>query len=167
LADEGGLRRRTEDNWFPKGLIIAHQVPETDVLTVRLASRGTRVAEVRSVDASTITSFCVHECEGSSRMGSRPRRFIFTGHACGATQMWDLTTALEFFANGEPTAGAGGPSPQELVRQLDQCELTQGSRCSTPCLSPSPSLPPASLLRLKERNIAFINQSAAGAGEQE
>lgn len=146
-------------------VFIQKLVPETDVLTVRLASRGTRVAEVRSVDGSTITSFCVHECEGSSRMGSRPRRFIFTGHACGATQMWDLTTALEFFAKGEPTSGGGGPSPQELVRQLDQCELTQGSRCSTPCLSPSPSLPPASLLRLKERNIAFINQSGGAEPE--
>lgn len=148
-------------------VFIQKLVPETDILTVRLASRGTRVAEVRSVDGSTITSFCVHECEGSSRMGSRPRRFIFTGHACGATQMWDLTTALEFFAKGESTSGSGGPSPQELIRQLDQCELTQGSRCSTPCLSPSPSLPPSSLIRLKERNIAFINQSTGGSAEQE
>jgi len=146
-------------------VFIQKLVPETDVLTVRLASRGTRVAEVRSVDGSTITSYCVHECEGSSRMGSRPRRFIFTGHACGATQMWDLSTALEFFSKGEPTSGEGGPTPQELVRQLDQCELTQGSRCSTPCLSPSPSLPPGSLLRLKERNIAFITQSASGEAE--
>ena len=79
-------------------VFIQKLVPETDVLTVRLASRGTRVAEVRhgevfdtlyssmttsvslmcfqvrSVDGSTITSYCVHECEGSSRMGSRPRR---------------------------------------------------------------------------------------------
>lgn len=104
-------------------VFVQKLVPETDVLTVRLASRGTRVAEIRSVDSSTITSYCVHECEGSSRMGSRPRyigpipayclslttrlprRFIFTGHAGGATQMWDLTTALEFFAKGEPTKG--------------------------------------------------------------
>ena len=49
-------------------------IPETDVITVRLASVGTRVCEIRSVDGSVITSFCVHECEGSSRMGSRPRR---------------------------------------------------------------------------------------------
>ena len=44
-------------------------------------------------------------------------RFIFTGHACGATQMWDLSTALEFFSKGEPTSGEGGPTPQELVRK--------------------------------------------------
>ena len=50
-------------------------------------------------------------------MGSRPRRFIFTGHACGATQMWDLSTALEFFSKGEPFSGEGGPTPQELVWQ--------------------------------------------------
>ena len=47
---------------------------------------------------------------------------------------------------------------QELIRQLDQCELTS-SRCSTPCLSPSPSLT-VSQMRLKERNLAFINQSS-------
>lgn len=42
-----------------------------------------------------MSAFCVHECEGSSRMGSRPRRFIFTGHSNGSIQMWDLTTALD------------------------------------------------------------------------
>jgi len=143
-------------------------VPETDLLTVRLASRGERVCQIRSVDGSVITSFCVHECEGSSRMGSRPRRFIFTGHSCGAIQMWDLTTALEFFHKGEAVQGGGGPTPEELVRQLDQCELTT-SRPPTPCLSPSPSLTGASI-RLKERNIAFIQQQQqqqqqAGGGE--
>lgn len=32
-------------------------------------------------------------------MGSRPRRFIFTGHSNGAIQMWDLTTALDHQGN--------------------------------------------------------------------
>lgn len=35
-------------------------------------------------------------------MGSRPRRFIFTGHSNGAIQMWDLTTALDLASKGEP-----------------------------------------------------------------
>lgn len=61
-----------------------------------------RVCVIRAVDGTTVTSFCVHECEGSSRMGSRPRRFIFTGHSNGAIQMWDLTTALDLAAKGEP-----------------------------------------------------------------
>ena len=131
----------------------------------------------RSVDSSIITSFCVHECEGSTRMGSRPRRFIFTGHSNGAIQMWDLSTALEFFHKNLSTCGEGGPTPQvrsllskltksldqypcyqELIRQLEQCELTS-SRCSTPCLSPSPSLT-VSQMRLKERNLAFINHNS-------
>lgn len=34
-------------------------------------------------------------------MGSRPRRYIFTGHSNGAIQMWDLTTALEICNKGE------------------------------------------------------------------
>lgn len=50
---------------------------------------------MRAVDAAAITAFTVHECEGSSRIGSRPRRYLFTGHANGSLQMWDLTTAME------------------------------------------------------------------------
>lgn len=37
-----------------------------------------------------ISSFLVHECEGSSRIGSRPRRYLFTGHSTGAVQVGDL-----------------------------------------------------------------------------
>ena len=50
---------------------------------------------------------------------------------------------------------------QELIRHLDACELTS-SRCPTPCLSPSPSLT-VSQIRLKERNIAFIQQQQGGS----
>ncbi len=47
-------------------------VPETDCLYVRLANDGRRVCIIKSVDGTTITSFCVHECEGSSgRIGAR------------------------------------------------------------------------------------------------
>lgn len=76
-------------------VFVQKVIPETDQLFVRLASNGKRVCVIQSIDGSVITSFCVHECEGSSRMGSRPRRFIFTGHTNGAIQMWDLTTALD------------------------------------------------------------------------
>ena len=76
-------------------VFVQKVVPETDQLFVRLASNGKRVCVIKSVDGSIISSFYVHECEGSSRMGSRPRRFIFTGHSNGTIQMWDLTTALE------------------------------------------------------------------------
>lgn len=66
---------------------------------------------MRSVDAAAITAFTVHECEGSSRIGSRPRRYLFTGHANGSVQMWDLTTAMEML--GKPPGkcwswGGGG-----------------------------------------------------------
>lgn len=49
----------------------------------------------------------------------------------------------------------GGPTPEELLRLLDQCDLSN-SHCSTPCMSPSPSLVAAA--RLKSSNIAFLNQ---------
>lgn len=46
-----------------------------------------RMCQIASVDASAITTFLVHECEGSNRMGSRPRRYLFTGHTTGAIQV--------------------------------------------------------------------------------
>ena len=96
---------------------------------------------IKSVDNTTISGFCVHECEGSSRMGSRPRRYIFTGHSNGAIQMWDLTTALEMCNKGDAGQRVdGSPKPGELLRLLDVCELSN-SYCSTPCLSPSPLTP--------------------------
>ena len=42
---------------------------------------------LKSVDGSVISAFGIHECEGSSRMGSRPRRYIFTGHCNGTIQV--------------------------------------------------------------------------------
>lgn len=42
---------------------------------------------IKSIDGTTISAFRVHECEGSSRMGSRPRRFLFTGHTNGGIQV--------------------------------------------------------------------------------
>ena len=39
------------------------------------------------------------------------------------------------FSDGE----LGGPTPKELVKLLDQCDISQ-SLNSTPCVSPSPSI---------------------------
>ncbi|KAK7104630.1 BTB/POZ domain-containing protein KCTD3-like [Littorina saxatilis] len=120
-------------------LFVQKVVPETDRLFVRLSSSGQRVCVIKSVDNSTISAFCVHECEGSNRMGSRPRRYLFTGHSNGSIQMWDLTTALDFMNKNTEKVEDGGPTGLELLRLLDQCDLST-SRCSTPCISPSPSL---------------------------
>lgn len=57
--------------------------------------------------------------------------------------------------------GGGGPSADELLRLLDQCDLSN-SLCSTPCQSPFvvaagdglPAPPP----RIKNQNVAFLNQ---------
>lgn len=46
-----------------------------------------RVCMVKSVNGCDLSCFCVHECEGSSRMGSRPRRYLFTGHENGTIQV--------------------------------------------------------------------------------
>ncbi|XP_074104622.1 BTB/POZ domain-containing protein KCTD3 isoform X3 [Cotesia typhae] len=138
-------------------VFVQKVVPETDQLYVRLASNGKRVCVIQSVDGSSISSFCVHECEGSSRMGSRPRRFIFTGHSNGDIQMWDLTTALDpSFESYQAKNFAGGPSPEELWKLLDQCDLSN-SHCSTPCLSPCPAIV-SSGPRIKASNVQFLNQ---------
>lgn len=139
-------------------VFIQKVVPEADQLFVRLASNGRRVCTIKAVDGSTVSAFCVHECEGSSRMGSRPRRFIFTGHSNGSIQMWDLTTALAL-SNKNKTGCTnntnGGPSIRELLQMLEQCDLSN-SLCSTPCMSPLPNLVAAA--RLKSNNVAFLNQ---------
>lgn len=122
-----------------------------------------RVCVIRAADGVTITSFCVHECEGSSRMGSRPRRFIFTGHSNGGVQIWDLTAALELVSKGEPLQTYGGPTPHELLRLLDQCDLSN-SHCSTPCISPCPAnLSGAAAARIKAANMDFLNQQMAAS----
>ncbi|XP_069390001.1 SH3KBP1-binding protein 1 [Paralichthys olivaceus] len=103
-------------------VFIQRVVPDTDKLYVRLSSNGKRVCEVRSVDGTSITAFMVHECEGSSRIGSRQRRYLFSGHSNGSIQMWDLTTAMEIAGKVDIRA-LGGPTEEELLELLDQCDL--------------------------------------------
>lgn len=164
-------------------LILQKVVPDTDKLYVRLASNGQRVCVIKSVDETAITSFYVHECDGlSTRMGSRPRRFLLTGHCNGTIQWWDLTSALELFNKGElgnyinfnikfaityknsrlvQKINNGGPTPDELLHELDQCDLSN-SHTNTPSMSPctiNSSLTHPT--RLKSSNIHFLNQNAS------
>ncbi|KAK5873782.1 hypothetical protein PBY51_018791 [Eleginops maclovinus] len=122
-------------------VFIQKVIPITNKLFVRLSSTGKRICEVQSVDLTTISCFMVRECEGSSRMGSRPRRYLFTGHGNGGIQMWDLTTAMDNANKGEEKKkeDVGGPSEEELLQLLDQCDLST-SRCATPNISPAPSV---------------------------
>ncbi|XP_023280770.1 BTB/POZ domain-containing protein KCTD3 [Seriola lalandi dorsalis] len=122
-------------------VFIQKVIPITNKLFVRLSSTGKRICEVQSVDGTTISCFMVRECEGSSRMGSRPRRYLFTGHGNGSIQMWDLTTAMDTANKGEEKKkeDVGGPTEEELLQLLDQCDLST-SRCATPNISPAPSV---------------------------
>ncbi|XP_069464671.1 BTB/POZ domain-containing protein KCTD3 isoform X2 [Ambystoma mexicanum] len=124
-------------------VFIQKVVPVTNKLFVRLSSSGKRICEIQAVDCTTITSFTVRECEGSSRMGSRPRRYLFTGHSNGSIQMWDLTTAMDMATKSEDK---GGPTEEELLKLLDQCDLST-SRCATPNISPATSVLQQSHLR--------------------
>ncbi|XP_048837131.1 SH3KBP1-binding protein 1 [Brienomyrus brachyistius] len=117
-------------------VFIQRVVPDTDRVFVRFSSNGKRVCEVRSVDSTAITAFVVHECEGSSRIGSRPRRYLFTGHSNGSIQMWDLTTAIEITGKVD-TNDLGGPTKEELLELLDLCDL---ALTRTPDMSPAASI---------------------------
>lgn len=68
---------------------------------LQLCPVPSRICEIQAVDCTTISAFTVRECEGSSRMGSRPRRYLFTGHTNGSIQMWDLTTAMDMVSKSE------------------------------------------------------------------
>ncbi|XP_054568906.1 BTB/POZ domain-containing protein KCTD3 isoform X2 [Eptesicus fuscus] len=126
-------------------VFIQKVVPITNKLFVRLSSTGKRICEIQAVDCTTISAFTVRECEGSSRMGSRPRRYLFTGHTNGSIQMWDLTTAMDMVSKSEDK-DAGGPTEEELLKLLDQCDLS-ASRCATPSISPAASVVQHSRLR--------------------
>ncbi|XP_063514248.1 SH3KBP1-binding protein 1 isoform X4 [Pongo pygmaeus] len=136
-------------------VFIQKVVPSASQLFVRLSSTGQRVCSVRSVDGSPTTAFTVLECEGSRRLGSRPRRYLLTGQANGSLAMWDLTTAMD----GLGQAPAGGLTEQELMEQLEHCELAPPapSAPSRGCL-PSPS-PRISLTSL---HSASSNSSLSG-----
>lgn len=97
-----------------------------------------RICEIQAVDCTTISSFTVRECEGSSRMGSRPRRYLFTGHTNGSIQMWDLTTAMDMVSKSEDRGRSRGETPGEgeLGAQSSRCVCppqTQGARRRRSC----------------------------------
>uniref|UniRef100_A0A8C9UJ41 SH3KBP1 binding protein 1 n=1 Tax=Spermophilus dauricus TaxID=99837 RepID=A0A8C9UJ41_SPEDA len=77
-------------------VFIQKVVPNASQLFVRLSSTGQRVCSVRSVDGSPTTAFTVLDLA-----------------------MWDLTTAMD----GLGQAPAGGLTEEELMGQLEQCEL--------------------------------------------
>lgn len=152
-------------------VFIQKVIPITNKLFVRLSSTGKRICEIQSVDGTTITCFMVRECEGSSRMGSRPRRYLFTGHGNGGIQMWDLTTAMDTANKGEEKKKdeIGGPTEEELLQLLDQCDLST-SRCATPNISPASSLlhhtrlrESCSSLQLQAQEPIPENQATYGA----
>ncbi|KAM3829432.1 LOW QUALITY PROTEIN: SH3KBP1-binding protein 1 [Vipera latastei] len=96
-------------------------VPDASKLYVRLSSTGKRIGQVCSVDGSSITAFLVQECEGCSRISSRSRRYLLTGHSNGSLQMWDLTTAMEM---EDHPPDCGGLSEEELLSELGHVETS-------------------------------------------
>ena len=89
-------------------------------------------------------------------MGSRPRRVLFTGHSNGVVQIWDLSTALDLSVKGEAPMVAG-PTPSELVRSLEQCEVI-ASRASTPAPTPNPAAVFHGAAKIKPANVPILRQ---------
>lgn len=95
-----------------------------------------RVCSVRSVDGSPTTAFTVLECEGSRRLGSRPRRYLLTGQANGSLAMWDLTTAMDGLGQAP-----GTPCPTPILPQAAQTHPEPHSTSSFIVITLPKSLP--------------------------
>lgn len=67
----------------------------------------------------------------------------------------ESSQCLQFFVYSVQEMVHGGPTAKELLRLLDQCDLTN-SLCSTPCMTPCSSV--STITRLKASNVAFLNQ---------
>ncbi|KFD46464.1 hypothetical protein M514_12665 [Trichuris suis] len=120
-------------------VFVQKVVPDTCQLYIRLASTGERVCVIKACDGANITSFLVHEFEWSSGTGARPRRFLFTGHSNGSVQLWDLTTALDIFSSRKERPDdqtPQGPTPEELLQLINECEITYQSLANTPICTP-------------------------------
>eukprot|EP00117_Sycon_ciliatum_P019405 scpid42805/ scgid2527/ BTB/POZ domain-containing protein KCTD3; Renal carcinoma antigen NY-REN-45 len=129
----GYHHKEQEDQVF-----IQRVAPITSELYCRLAATGQRVCVLRSVDDSYISAHCVVDFDASNRSASCERSYIFTGHANGAVQMWDLTTAYELTRAGRasiaigapnrhvPCAQSDGPSSAELLQVLEKFDLRSG-----------------------------------------
>ena len=89
-------------------------------------------------------------------MGSRPRRVLFTGHSNGVVQIWDLSTALDLASKSE-TPFLGGPTPAELIRSLEQCEVV-ASCGSTPVPTPNPAANFHGPTKIKPSNLPILRQ---------
>lgn len=55
---------------------------------------------------------------------------------------------------------SGGPSAEELLQELDQCDLSN-SHTNTPSMSPCITNLQAAQTRLKSSNVTFLNQNVA------
>lgn len=118
-------------------IFIQKFLPHSDTLYVRASSDGRRLVEISSVDGTSITSFCLHECEGSSRVGSRPRSYLFTGHENGTIQIWDMTTALDM---SQLPSDDGGPTEKELLEFFSKSSISIDCSPSDGVVQPSPIL---------------------------
>ncbi|XP_065056746.1 BTB/POZ domain-containing protein KCTD3-like isoform X2 [Rhopilema esculentum] len=147
-------------------VFVQKVVPETEQVFVRLSSNGKRLCTIESVDGSCVTSFFVHECDSSTRMGSRPRRFLFTGHQNGSVQIFDLTTAMEGITQHPDRFTKSGPNEHEMLKLLEQCDL-RASRSATPSaasLSPGSSMM-STICHLPRYGFSDFSLTASNGGQ--
>lgn len=135
-------------------------ISQTTQLYVRLASDGRRVCTISAVDGSPVSALMVHEFDSSSRLGSRPRRFLLSGHENGSVQMFDVTTALEQLARLD-RLGLAFPdtsSASALAAATSSGGAAAASAASLACSAPASGNPGTNALL----SSSGIPQLAAG-----
>eukprot|EP01137_Pigoraptor_chileana_P031981 Opistho-2@20629 len=103
-------------------MFVQKLLPDTHRILVKESATGQRVCLIEAIDESNIIACCVNECDVPSRVGTRPRRFVVTGHANGGVQLWDLTTALELMPKRADSAlheDGEGSVAQEMFELMD------------------------------------------------
>ncbi|KAJ8974964.1 hypothetical protein NQ317_004801 [Molorchus minor] len=129
-------------------VFVQKVVPDADQLFVRLASNGKRVCVIKAVDGSTVRPFAFMNVK--VLVGWDPDlEDSYLLHSNGSIQMWDLTTAIDLCSKTDVGKTNGGPSPEELLRMLDQCDISKQSDVPHPSMPPSPSLPATVMAKIQ------------------
>lgn len=102
-------------------IFIQQPIPFCDTLYIRSGDKGIRLASLRSVTKSAISSYCNHDFESSPRMGLKPFRLVISGHLDGSVQIWDLSKALEQYRLN-PSAIVGDLTTRELISLTHQAD---------------------------------------------
>ena len=100
--------------------LLLHQlICGTDSISVKNAATGNTICNVKSVDGSSVTSVLPLYWESQLRMATSSR-FLFTGHASGSIQMWNLSTALDQSTQRSNSLTNGQITAQDCIQAINE-----------------------------------------------